>query len=37
MIRNSPIKLLVPGNPILAIVKRVKNVENRGIVVNKPE
>ena len=25
-------KLLVPGNPMLAIVKRVKKVENKGIV-----
>jgi hypothetical protein len=30
-------KLLVPGKPIFAIVKRVKKVENNGIVVNKPE
>jgi hypothetical protein len=37
IIRYSPIKLLVPGRPILAKVKRVKNVAKIGIVVNKPE
>ena len=36
IIKNSPIKLLVPGKPILAIVKIVKNVENIGFVVNNP-
>jgi hypothetical protein len=36
-IKNSPIKLLVPGNPILAIVKIMKNTENKGIVVKRPE
>jgi hypothetical protein len=29
-------KLLVPGNPILAIVNIVKNVENIGFVVRSP-
>lgn len=36
IIKNSPTKLLVPGNPIFAIVKTVKNVEKSGIVVCKP-
>ena len=36
MIKNSPIKLFVPGKPILAIVKIVKNVENNGFVVKSP-
>jgi hypothetical protein len=35
--KNSPIKLLVPGKPMFAIVKIVKKVEKSGIVVNKPE
>jgi hypothetical protein len=37
MIKNSPIKLLVPGRPILAIVKSVKKVEKIGIAVKSPE
>ena len=37
IIKNSPIKLLVPGKPILAIVNSEKNVENNGFVVSKPE
>ena len=36
IIKNSPIKLLVPGNPILAKVKRVKKVEKSGVVVSNP-
>ena len=36
IIKNSPIKLFVPGKPILAIVNNVKNTENKGFVVNKP-
>jgi len=37
IIKNSPIKLLVPGKPILANVKRVKKLENNGVVTSKPE
>jgi len=36
IIKNSPTKLFVPGNPILAIVNKVNNVENKGFVVNNP-
>jgi hypothetical protein len=36
IIKNSPIKLLVPGNPILAIVNKEKNTEKIGFVVNNP-
>jgi hypothetical protein len=37
IIKYSPIKLLVPGRPILAKVKIVKKVAKIGIVVNSPE
>ena len=36
IIKNSPIKLLVPGNPMLAMENSKKKVENNGIVVSKP-
>ena len=35
-IRNSPIKLLVPGKLILAKVKKKKMVEKFGMVLTKP-
>jgi hypothetical protein len=32
IIKNSPIKLLVPGKPILAIVNNINKLEYNGIV-----
>jgi hypothetical protein len=36
-IKNSPKKLLVPGNPMLPIVKQIKKNEYNGITLTRPE